>query len=218
VAKMRHAYQVLIIVSLLVGLDMRPLDAVALKPEEPSNRVAQLDSARTDRRSFQDIPDAFSLVGENALFQLFADETTLAFKVVDKRSGYVWHSNLDEVTEDDELNKTWTAFARSGVSIDYLDQKAILRRASITNADHSLEVKPIDQGLEATLTFTEPSITLDVVVRLEENGVSVEVPFDSIKEEDPDSKLGLLHLYPFLGATKEDTVPVTCSFPMDPEA
>jgi len=207
VAKMRHAYQVLIIVSLLVGLDMRPLDAVALKPEEPSNRVAQLDSARTDRRSFQDTPDAFSLVGENALFQLFADETTLAFKVVDKRSGYVWHSNLDEVTEDDKLNKTWTAFARSGVSIDYLDQKAILRRASITNADHSLEVKPIDQGLEATLTFTEPSITLDVVVRLEENGVSVEVPFDSIKEEDPDSKLGLLHLYPFLGATKEDTVP-----------
>jgi len=80
VAKMRHAYQVLIIVSLLVGLDMRPLMPLALKPEEPSNRVAQLDSARTDRRSFQDTTDAFSLVGENALFQLFADETTLAFR------------------------------------------------------------------------------------------------------------------------------------------
>jgi len=90
-----------------------------------SEQFMQSDTVNTDWQNYQDIPDTFEIVAENADFQLFTDKTTLAFKVVDKRSGYVWHSNLDEVGEDDRLNRTWTAFARSGISIDYLDQKAI---------------------------------------------------------------------------------------------
>jgi hypothetical protein len=43
-------------------------------------------------------------------------------------------------------------------------------------------------------------------VKLEESGVSVDIPFDSIEENDPEIKLGLVHVYPFLGATKADTV------------
>jgi hypothetical protein len=154
-----------------------------------------------------DVPDSFIHVGENDTFQLYADPATLAFKVVDRRSGYIWHSNLDEVTEEDKLNRTWTAFATSGISIDYLDQKANDERASITNAEHVIDFNPIDQGFTATVTFTDASITLAVTVQLEADGVRVEVPFESIREEDPDARLGLLHLYPFMGATREDSVP-----------
>jgi hypothetical protein len=157
--------------------------------------------------TLQEIPDSFTLVGENALFQLYANPETLAFKLLDKRSGYIWHSNLDEVGEDDQLNRTWTAFAQSGISIDYLDQKATDERASITNAEHTLDFEPINQGFAATVTFTEPGITLKVVVQLEESGVRVEVPFEAIREENPAYKLGLLHLYPFFGATREDSIP-----------
>jgi hypothetical protein len=154
-----------------------------------------------------DVPDSFNRVGENDKFQLYADPATLAFKVVDKRSGYIWHSNLDEVTEEDDLNRTWTAFATSGISIDFLDEEADDERASITRADHELDFKPIDQGFEATVTFTEPSITVAVKVQLEADGVRVEVPSKSIKEEDPEARLSLLHLYPFMGAIREDSVP-----------
>jgi hypothetical protein len=154
-----------------------------------------------------DVPDSFIHVGENDTFQLYADPATLAFKVVDRRSGYIWHSNLDEVTEEDKLNRTWTAFATSGISIDYLDQKANDERASITNAEHVIDFNPIDQGFTATVTFTDASITLAVTVQLEADGVRVKVPFESIREEDPDARLGLLHLYPFMGATREDSVP-----------
>lgn len=155
----------------------------------------------------QEIPDSFTLVGENELFQLYANPETLAFKLLDKRSGYIWHSNLDEVGEDDRLNRTWTAFAQSGISIDYLDQKATDERASITNAEHTIDFEPIDQGFAATVTFTEPGISLKVIVQLEDSGVRVEVPFDSIQEENPEFKLGLLYVYPFFGATREDDVP-----------
>ncbi len=153
-----------------------------------------------------EIPTTYERIAENALFQLYVNKTTLAFKVVDKRNGYVWHSNLDELQPGDRLNRTWQAFAQSGISIDYLDQKAVSRRASITDAEHTLDVKVIDQGIEAHLTFSQPAISVGLVLRLEETGVSVEVPFNSIAERG-EFKLGLLHLYPFMGATRGDQVP-----------
>ncbi|MCA9946109.1 MAG: hypothetical protein KC449_21645, partial [Anaerolineales bacterium] len=140
-------------------------------------------------------------------FQLYANPASLAFKVVDRRSGYIWHSNLDEKGEDDRLNKTWTAFAQSGISIDYLDRKATDNRASLTNSENSIDFQPVEQGFAATVTFLEPSISLDLIVTLESTGVRVEVPSDAIKEENPEFKLGLLYVYPFLGATREDTMP-----------
>lgn len=152
-----------------------------------------------------DIPASYVLAAENATFRLYVNHTTLAFKVVDKRNGYIWHSNLDEIEEGDRLNKTWRAFAQSGVSIDYLDSKATSRRASITMSEHSLDVRPVAQGIEARLTFTEPAISLGLSLRLEEAGLCVEVPFTTIAEEG-EYRLGLLHLYPFMGATRADSV------------
>ncbi|MDV7391015.1 DUF5696 domain-containing protein, partial [Arthrospira platensis SPKY1] len=92
-------------------------------------------------------------------------------------------------------------------SIDYLDSKATRERASITNTEHSIDFRRINQGFEATVKFLEPSITMVLVVKLEAGGVSVTLPFASIKEENPEFKLGLLYVYPFLGATKEDSIP-----------
>jgi hypothetical protein len=147
------------------------------------------------------------LVGENAKFQLYANAETLAFKVVDRRSGYVWHSNLDEKMPSDRLNKTWTAFATSGISIDFVDQKVNEKRASITSAEHTIEFQQTGQGFLAHLTFSEPSISLSVSVQLNERGVSVEIPFASLHEADPAYRLGTLHVYPFFAATRVDDVP-----------
>ena len=127
--------QSLIIMGLLLGLNSAPLSAAAQQAEFASNQFTQPDTVNTDWQIYQDIPETFELVAENNVFQLYVNKATLAFKVVDKRSGYVWHSNVDETEKQDgdRLNKTWTAFAGSGISIDYLDQKAISERASITN-------------------------------------------------------------------------------------
>ncbi len=180
---------------------------MAMTADFTSNQLEQVDTVNKNWHIDQSIPSSYDLVAENDVFQLYGNKTTLAFKVVDKRSGYIWASNLDEVSASDQLNKTWTAFATSGISIDYLDQKATSKRASITNSTHSMDVKPIDQGFQASVTFNDASITIGVIIKLEAQGVSVEVPFDSIKEGDPNFKLGYLYVYPFLGATIEDSVP-----------
>jgi len=207
VAKRKHSIQSILVIFLMFAFIAQPLQVAALAGEQSSQSFLPPALANPHWQADLDIPETFDLVAENEMFQLFVDETTIAFKVLDKRSGYVWHSNLDEKGEDDRLNRTWTAFAQSGISIDYLDVGAISERASITNSEHTIDVQRVDQGVEASVTFTVPSITLVVMITLEEHGVRVEVPSESVKEENPDFKLGMLHVYPFFGATRDDSVP-----------
>ncbi len=149
---------------------------------------------------------AYGPVAENGAFRLYVDPETLAFQVEDKRSGYIWHSNLDEVAEGDRLNRTWRAFARSGFSIDCLDKKANARRFSIANAEHTMEVQPAANGIRAQVTFPEVAISVGISLTLEEDGVRVEVPFSAIREAG-DYRLGMLHLYPWMGATRGGETP-----------
>ena len=155
----------------------------------------------------QAIPASYAPVAENDLFQLYVDDTTLAFKLLDKRSGYLWHSGLDEAIEGDRLNTSWRAFALSGISIEYLDNRAVNKRIAIANAEHMIEVTPIDQGISAQVTFTEFGIRVEVILQLDTDGVRVEVPAASISEDNPDFRLGQVYVYPFLGATRGSTTP-----------
>ena len=132
-AKVHSIIRRLLVICVLLGLAAQPLNARAFDADDTSYQLTQPDTINTDWENYQGIPDSFELAAENTTFQLYMNAATLAFKVVDKRSGYVWHSNLDEKGEEDRLNRTWTAFAQSGISIDYLDQGAISERASITN-------------------------------------------------------------------------------------
>jgi hypothetical protein len=154
-----------------------------------------------------EIPSSYQMAAENDRFQLYVDSSTLAFKLLDKRSGYLWHSGVDELMDGDKLNKSWQAFAKSGISIEYLDEKAVNKRISITNVNHTLDVMPIEQGISAQVTFQDYGITVGVNVQLEADGVRVEVPFASIHEDNPKFRLGQIYIYPFLGATRGSSVP-----------
>lgn len=164
------------------------------------------DAARA-QDSGPDIPPSYEQVAENDLFRLYVDSATLAFKLLDKRSNYLWHSGLDALAEGDRLNSSWQAFAKSGLSIEYLDDKAVNKRVSVSNSGTSVEATPIEQGISARVTFQEYGITVAVNLQLEADGVRVEVPAGSILEQDPKYRLGLLYLYPFLGATRGSSTP-----------
>ncbi|MEN6530942.1 MAG: DUF5696 domain-containing protein [Anaerolineaceae bacterium] len=189
-----------VLITLLVVLWLVPVP-------QPVKAQGGLQASRPAGQLGQEIPETYELMGENANYQLYANRASLAFKVVDRRSGYIWHSNLDEKIDGDRLNKTWTAFASSGISIDYLDEKTASERLSITNSEPVIQFNPTGQGFEATITFPDPSISLLLRVMLEDAGVSVEIPFDSIQEADPAYKLGQVYVYPFLGYTRDAVTP-----------
>lgn len=205
--KLTRFIQSFILVCPLIGFNLPTPGAVAQTSDVQSVYAPRTQIADTDLQINQDIPGTYDLVAENDLFQLYVDSTTLAFKVLDKRSGYIWNSNLDEVVKEDQLNKTWTAFAKSGISLEYLDAKAVNKRISITNSNTTVEVSRTERGIDAAVNFTDVSIKLQVIITLEADGVRVEIPFDSIEQGNPDFKLGTLYVYPFFGATKQDTVP-----------
>ncbi|MFN8378988.1 MAG: DUF5696 domain-containing protein [Anaerolineae bacterium] len=153
------------------------------------------------------VPESYQRVAQNDQFELYFDSQTLAFKVLDTRSGYLWHSGVDEALEGDRLNRSWQAFAKSGISIDYFDRKGVKNRISITNNETTIEVTPIEQGVSAQVTFVEYGITVEIVLTLETDGVRVQIPFTSIQETNPDYRLSRVYLYPFMGATRGSSIP-----------
>jgi len=208
VGKVSKFFLVILLISILLGMHVQPLHAKPLgQIEITTNQYTQPDEDNDEWDNYQEIPDSFIELAENEKFTLYAHQESLAIKVLDKRSGYVWHSNLDEKEEEDRLNNTWTAFAQSAISIDYLDSRVVKARASITNAEHTIDMTITEQGFEALITFHEPSISLMLRVSLEDDGVSVEIPFESIQQADPTFKLGIVYVYPFFGYTRYDNVP-----------
>lgn len=153
------------------------------------------------------IPNSYQMAAENDLFALYIDHATLAFKLVDKRGDYVWHSGIDELQEGDRLNQSWRAFAQSGLSVEYLDTKAINKRVSLANTEHTMDITAIDNGIAAQVSFPAFGISAAVHVQLEADGVRVEIPGDSIREDMPEYRIGKLYLYPFMGATRGGSVP-----------
>jgi hypothetical protein len=152
------------------------------------------------------VPASYALTAENEQFQLYVDSTTLGFKLLDKRSNYLWHSGLDEVLEGDRLNRSWQAFALSGISIEYLDSRATNNRASISNSTHTLDVTAVEQGISAVVNFQDYGITVGLLLHLEADGVRLEIPVSSIRQENPDFKLAKVYVYPFLGATRGSSI------------
>ncbi|MCS6994508.1 MAG: DUF5696 domain-containing protein [Anaerolineales bacterium] len=187
---MRHLTRFFLTLYLLLTIELFPSLRADASPARP-----------------QEIPPSYQRVAQNETFELYVDTSTLAFKLLDKRNGYLWHSGIDELQQGDRLNKSWRAFAQSGVSIEYLDEKAVNKRISIVNAEHTLQVTPIEAGVEAEIKFEEVGISLQVRLRLEAEGVRVEIPSESIRQENPAFKLGLVYLYPFLGATRGGSTP-----------
>lgn len=213
-AKVRILFLVILFTLILMGMHVNPLTAKPMgQAGITTNQFTQPDALNSDWENYQEIPDSFIELAENENFILYANRESLAIKVLDKRSGYIWHSNLDEKEEEDRLNTTWTAFAQSAISIDYLDAKATRGRASITNTEHTIAMTITEQGFEAIVTFDDPSISLMLRVNLEDDGVSVEFPYESIRQENEDFKLGIVYVYPFFGYTRFDNVPGYMFFP-----
>ncbi len=206
-ANPKRIFTGLLLLVLVLGSNITGRASTAQAPGVGGGSTVRQATTGMDRNAHLEIPDSYQQVAENENFILYADQATLAFKVLDKRSGYLWHSNLDEKADGDRLNKTWTAFAQSGITIDYLDPKAITERLSIANTNQTIEFRKTGQGFEAEVTFTDVAITIPVTVTLEPAGVVVDVPFAAIRQESPDYKLGILHVYPFMGATRADSIP-----------
>jgi len=141
-------------------------------------------------------------ISENENYQLFLNEDNLSIIIRDKKSGAVMYSTVDN---PEKSNEKWSSFVQSAVVVEYLvGTNIVYSQADMMSKDFNKTVDQTDEGFIAHLNFKELAISLDLHVSLNDEGLLVEIPEASIKEENDKYKIGNIYLYPFLGYSKMD--------------
>jgi len=170
-----------------------------------SNLFTQME---TEFLAFQN-PNAslvgFEPVAENEHLELFVRPNSLAIKVRNKETGYIWSSTVDS-KEYHQLNNTWQDFIASAVTIDFANPNGNVTRENILTNQSAVTFQANENGFAAEITFAAAQISLRLEVFLDGHSVVVNIPQESVQELG-ENRLMTLHAYPFLGATFEDEVP-----------
>lgn len=201
-------------VALLVGMMLTSFNVGVLADELNSNvietSVGSLNNNSTHMEvqggaiSAKPITDNYKKISENNNLELYLDENNLAIKIKNKTTGYVWDSIWGE--EEENLNQTWSAFAGSALTMEYMDSKGKIQKASIPTKKSKISVKTNKDGFKAAIDFKDLGIELELIVALEDDGIRVDIPAESVKEGKDKNKIQGLYVYPFLGATKNQEI------------
>lgn len=138
------------------------------------------------------------LVAENDALALYLYEPTLSLIVRDKKTGAIMESTVQE--SDGTLNTSWENFIKSGIGFDILND-VNEERSDLLSAQADIAVTKNGDGFSAAVNLTQYQISFTLQVILQEDGITVEIPNDSIVEEQEKVKLGNVYVYPFMGYT-----------------
>ena len=142
--KRKFNFKLLIIPVLIVGVVLY-LFLFKLKPIKVSANPDLIPFSEAGFVDAQTLSDTNKLVSKNNTYELYVDETTSYFKVVDLRSGYVWNSNPTEpdpweATEGKYADKFITNNAKerqkATLELKYFSKEGSL--ASLTNYRYSI--------------------------------------------------------------------------------
>lgn len=126
------------------------------------------------------IPEGYKPVAESSEFRLYLLESTMAVIVESKANGQLLYSTVQDPNTG---NKTWKGFYQSGIVMEYLEDvkdKAI--QADFINNASSITYEYVDNGFNARVDYTDLGISFDVKVWMDEEGMHVYIPTDSIVE------------------------------------
>ena len=126
------------------------------------------------------VPVGYKPVAESSGFALYLEESTMALIVQSKANGELLYSTVQDANTG---NKTWKGFYQSGIVIEYLEDvkdKAI--QADFINNANVITYEYVDGGFNAHVDYTDLGISFNVEVRLDEEGVHVYIPTESIVE------------------------------------
>lgn len=138
------------------------------------------------------------LVAENDALALYLYEPTLSLIIRDKETGAIMESTVQE--SDGSLNATWENFIKSGIGFDILNG-VNEERSDLISAEAEINVTKSGDGFSAAVKLAKYQISFVLNVSLTEDGIEVEIPADSISEEQENVTIGSIYVYPFLGYT-----------------
>lgn len=192
----------------MLGSDGNPV--VPTTPE--SLKGCKLDSNNPIR-----VKETYEEMGSNDQLELFLNKETMAIAVRNKNNNYVWYSNDPYRDLSNSASDVYFNSLISGIKINLFQKIAQPQRLSI-ESENTVTKLSTNDGFEATLDFKDVKIRFKMIVKLVDNQVKINIPYDGIEEYDPllytpnnyDYILRDIVLYPFFGSiTHSDTGYIT---------
>jgi len=170
--------------------------------------MAEEAAEETVETTAAEIPEEYVLKAENDRFEMYLREDTLGIILKSKATGGMLKSVVDEADSFKAQGK-WATFCRSGVVLEYIeDVQSTNSQADLAGNAHEMTIDDTENGFTAHIKFTDIGISFDMSVTLEEGGVCVKIPQDSIAEENSEkyTTAGFC-VYPFMGYTELGDTP-----------
>lgn len=151
----------------------------------------------------------FVMIMENASHQVYVNPEGLALRIMDKTSGFVWASDINDLTLY-PLTGGWIRRIRSAITIDYLNENNIsitssmLQRRADENAITSYQVNGLTTRF--FVDFHIEKISMEYTVELTGDGIIISIDRNSIQEYGT-TRLTSITLYEFFGSVHSDDVP-----------
>ena len=134
---------------------------------------------------------------ENNYYELYLKEDNLSIILRDKQTGAVMYSTVEDPVGG---NESWTNFMKSGIVMEYLvGTNIVVYQADMYSENPEKTVETRADGFTASIMYPDLAIGFDVSVTLTDEGITVDIPKESIVESSDDYKISSLYVYPFLG-------------------
>jgi hypothetical protein len=154
-------------------------------------------------------------------YSFYDKSSDASFRIVEDTTGYIWASSVDyDYFKDPDspladegdygLSLFWQNKLRSPFFLTYYQGINLREEHAFENVRSKLTMtrvnNPNEVGFDVSIELFLSKISFSFSVRFNDQGLLIELPFDSITEEET-FKLSTISLYPMLGATKRLRTP-----------
>ena len=110
------------------------------------------------------------------------------YMMFESKSGYLWSTAVYESAAN--INTEWRNKAKSIVTLNYYDTNGkafsenLLTEDKKTKSKAVVTIKKENNSLNTHIVFALSKIEIDLIISFNENGFKIDIPFESIKDND----------------------------------
>ena len=146
--------------------------------------------------------DGYNLTASNSAYNLYMREEDLSLIIEDRETGSYMESAPGY--DDGKNNEVWLGAMRSAVVLTLINKNDDTKQADLLNDAVTKKVSTVNGGFTAQLYWTKYKLGLTLEVKLAEDGLTVRIPDESIKEDGENYQIGTISMYPYMGTSYLD--------------
>lgn len=153
------------------------------------------------------LPGTYEIIEESKNYAFIFNRDTMEISILDKEIGYIWRSFADETMVNMEnMADLWKNCMNSLLVLSYTDTEkddGRILKAYSNNQKQNTNIEKISNGISMRIFFEAIEIEIRVDFRFTENTLTVDIPFEGVKEEEKYALIKV-ELMPFFGASNRD--------------